>query len=237
MFRFPTFLTLGVIVCSQGWAQAEGETESDDVEFSATIDNGDPSSSQKRERDRLLQLLQKEVEPNLLKTDIDRLKRNVMRLGSYRKDWAQSGMDFLLANPTLAELYLYRFSILRNPRLNSKILDTLLAMPQLRYPTAPLAFAESLAVVSQDSRRLFKLLALGVQQNASLGPQYFRFVYETWGDRIPVEERLQFALNICGSFSQAAAEDNETLSQWIQEAQSLWGRVLAKELLACVRGA
>jgi len=195
----------------------------------------DFASTAKDERDRLLKILKTEVEPNLIKADADRIKRNVMRLGSYRRDWVQAASEFLVANAAVSELYLYQYTMTKNARLTKEILKTLLDFPTLRYPRGPLAFFSFFVIDRRDLDRPLLLLEKSVEQDPSLAPDIFASLSGTLGDAINLTSRLRFAEKACEK-TQLPASAIETIKLWRSQVKDFWERVVSAEAEACVRG-
>lgn len=186
------------------------------------------------EREQLLKTLKTEIEPHLLATDVDRLNKNIMRLGSYRTDWAEKGEEFLVANATLAEPYLYRYAILKNARLNRMILRTLLQFSSYRFPRAPMAFAQAL-VIDDESRILFvKLLGRIVSLQPQLSDPVLQFLSAHMD--LEADERLYVAFQACKGLGRSDAKTRELVQSWQRESGSVWARVFDDEVKACIGG-
>lgn len=188
----------------------------------------------REERQRVFQLLKTEIEPNLVKGDIEKLQRNVKSLGSYRREWVEKARETLVANPALSEFYLYRFVPLKNRRLNAEILATLLEFPTFREPRATIAFANDLAKTPQEKVGVLRLLEKAVLQDAHLATEAVQYVASGWGQDIPLDERLRFASAICGRLN--STQVHSTLEAWIQSTSGFWEKVMADELRACLKG-
>jgi hypothetical protein len=219
------------------FSENNDDAAGDDVVINSEVPP-DASQTFREEKAKLLQTLKAEVEPNLVKGDIDKLQRNVMRLGSYRKDWVQKSQNTLLANPALSELYIYRYATVKNPRLNHALLETLLMFTNFRFPRAALAFADDLARTTEDKERILNLFVKVVQQDQNLTQDVFQLVASDWGKDIPTEQKLYFAERICNRLANlpALSQSRAPLDQWIGSAGNLWEKVVAAEVQSCLRG-
>lgn len=187
------------------------------------------------ERDKFLTTLKKDIEPNLIKADIQKLNKNVMRLGSYRKDWVLSSEEFLTANAALAEPYLYRYAMLGNQRLNRAILRTLNHFQNLREPRAVLMFLHLFVDDTEQTVLAMDLLAKVVEQNPQLAVEAVSFLNGPISQKISLERRLQFGSRACSKVSSASLPAKEGLKAWQSKASSFWERVLADELDSCLK--
>lgn len=233
------FLLLCFYLTLPAYAEEAAQNSEDDNEMALpATPSGDSASDAApdvlAERQRIFQILKTEVEPNLVKGDIDKLQRNVKSLGSYRREWVEKARDTLVANPALSELYLYRFAPLKNRRLNAEILATLLEFSNYRVPRAALAFANDLARTPQEKVAILRLFEKVVNQDAHLGADVVQMVSSSWGQDIPLDERLRLASAICGRLNPAQMQS--VLNVWIQSASTFWEKVMAEEVRACLRG-
>lgn len=194
-----------------------------------------PGFDVQKERNRLLKKLREEIEPNLIEKDAVRLKRSVMRLGSYRDEWSQEAEDFLVANAALAELFLYDYSRVNNLRLNHRILDTLLRLDAYQYPMAPLAFAQSLSQEVEIKRKLLKLFSRVLSKQPALWPDYFRFLLGPWGKGLSNDEKIYFILSACREGAVFSLSFQDQIDQWLDGAEGFWSKVMAADLRSCVR--
>ncbi|MDB5038492.1 MAG: hypothetical protein JWQ35_2020 [Bacteriovoracaceae bacterium] len=190
----------------------------------------------KEERAKIAERLAKEIEPNLIKSDIQRLTKNVMRLGSYRKDWVQTSQDFLVANSALAELYIYKFSLLGNKRLNRSGLQTLTRFSTLREPRALLAHLYLFVDDQQEMMLSMALLSKAIEQEPSLAPEAIQFLNGPIGEKISLENKLQFGIKACGKLPSASLTYKEMLKSWKSKSSTFWELVLADELDHCLKG-
>lgn len=213
-----------------------GSDDADEMNLSSTPSETSSDAQQdfKEERQKIIQMIKTEVEPNLVKGDIDKLQRNVKSLGSYRRDWADKARDTLLANPALSELYIYRFVPLKNRRLNAEILQTLIQFKNFRAPQAAVAFAGDLAHTPSEKVAVLDLFEKVVNQDARLSSSIVAYLASGWGQDIPLDERLRFASAICGRLN--TSQVRETLQTWMQSASSFWEKVMAEDLQACLKG-
>ena len=187
-------------------------------------------------RNKYLNTLKNDVEPHLVRGDITKLNQNVMRLGSYHGSWAKKGRDFLVANAPLAELYLYRYAALNNPRLNTRILDTLIAFSNYKYPEAALAFADSLALSGADKVKSMGLFRKVILQNPEIAPDIFEFLAGSWGQDIPLNEKLGLAVSVCKRIPQMSGTLRGTFDNWGRSAEQFWELVASDELRSCYSG-
>jgi len=193
------------------------------------------SQEMKEERARLLNVLKTEAEPNLMEKDIQRLKRNVMRLGSFRSYWSLEAKDFLVGNAPLAELYLYDYSRIQNERLNTQIIDTLVRFTSFKFPTAPMAFASSLMANEGGAENLIRVFERIVEMEPRAAQDIFGFVFGSWGRDLPGASKFYFALKSCEAGYRAAGSQIDALGAGQED--SLWADVLVTELHACAEGA
>jgi hypothetical protein len=189
----------------------------------------------KEEREKFLNTLKKEIEPNLIKGDIQKLNRNVMRLGSYRKDWVVASEEFLLANAALAEPYLYRYSMIGNQRLNRAILKTLLHFPSLREPRAALMFLHVFVDDPEQTASAMDLLSKVIEQNPQLAAESTTFLNGPISQKIPLDKRLQFGAKACSKVASTATAAKEALKSWQAKSSQFWEKVLSDELDSCLK--
>lgn len=190
----------------------------------------------KEDREQLLQVLAKEVAPNLPAKDVERLQRSVQRRGSYRADWAQSSDVFLVANAPVAELIIYKFSLYKNSRLNDRLLDTLTQFENLRFPRASLAFAEVLGTDASSKIKVLKIIGKALHQDPTLGPDALALLTSSWGSSIPLEERLALASKSCAAWKKSSPQAQEVFARWNAEAESFWAKSFAVEIASCMKG-
>lgn len=192
-----------------------------------------------QEKARLLKLLKEEIEPNLVAADVQKLKKNVMRLGSFRAEWVQEAKDFLVANSPLAELYLYDYSRIHNPRLNSRILETLLQFSSYKYEAAALAFAEDLSINENSKSIVLELLekVLSKANSVELRTASLGLVFGEWGLQLRASEKLQMALKLCQSGAAFSLQDRGRLEEYSKRQADFWSTVMFEELRACYSGA
>lgn len=192
-----------------------------------------------QEKARLLKLLKEEIEPNLVAKDVQKLKKNVMRLGSFRAEWVQEAKDFLVANSPLAELYLYDYSRIHNPRLNARILETLLQFSSYKYETAALAFADDLSINEKSKSIVLELLekVLSKANSVELRTASLGLVFGEWGMQLKASEKLQMALKLCQSGASFSLQDRGRLEEYSKRQADFWSTVMFEELRACYSGA
>lgn len=212
------------------------DDETEDVPAQAEPAPDDAASRFKDERQNLMQVLAKEIAPNLPAKDIEKLQRAVQRLGSCRAEWSSSAQSLLVANAPVAELILYRYAFFKNKRLNSKILSTLGLLESLRFPRAALAFAELLGTDVPSKVQCLKVLERALNQEPGLGPDALTFIASPWGQEIPLEEKLRFFQQTCSVWRKTAPQAMEWVSRWSSEAQSFWAKLLSQEVAACLKG-
>lgn len=193
----------------------------------------DFGATSRADREALLKVLKSEIEAHLSKADSDRLKRNVMRLGSYRADWAKEARDFLLANAPVAELYLYQFSMMKNSRLNGLIRDTLLEFKSLRYPKAALAFLSFFVLDRERLDESLRLVEKAVAQDSSLAAEALALFGGSLGDSMSLVQRLSLAETVCrrGRIPESATD---IVRSWQTQAQSFWEKAISLELEGCL---
>ncbi|TVQ81331.1 MAG: hypothetical protein EA369_00210 [Bradymonadales bacterium] len=150
-----------------------------------------------RERARILEYIRAELQPGLIDRDVQRLRRNVMRLGSFRAEWSRDAREFLLANSSLAEWYLYDYARIQNPSLNRRIIETFLEFPSFQEPLAVLAFARDLELNDGGHSLLLQLFEHVVRLHPETAGWYQAFVRSHWADRVSEIERMQFELQLC----------------------------------------
>jgi hypothetical protein len=206
------------------------------IESSAVASNAEIEELYKKDRQEFLNKLKVEIEPNLIKGDIQKLNKNVMRLGSYRKDWAQAAEEFLVANSALAELYLYRYAALGNSRLNQAILKTLNRFQTLREPKAVLAFLHLFLSDSEQSVLAAILLNKMIDQSPQYVSEVIQVLNGPMGQKLSLETRLEIGSRACAkSSSQLTLIARETLKDWRTKASGFWSTVLGDELDNCLK--
>lgn len=247
VYPFCVFAMIGGLV-SGAAAQSSGQlvdkkpaSDQDESDFAAKAGQDvavfDFGATARADRDMLLKTLKTEVEANLSKADSDRLKRNVMRLGSYRSDWALEARDFLLANSPVAELYLYQFSMMKNPRLNSRIRDTLLMFTTLRYPKAALAFLSFFVIDRENYDDSLRLVQKAIKQDPSLSTEALLLFGGSLGEIMSLSERLNLASTACASRDgKIAPEAMDIVKSWRSLAKSFWEKTISAELEGCLPG-
>lgn len=236
---FALALPLLLIGTKIVWGEAatpEVVEETEDAPAQAAPSPEEANSKFKDERQNLMQILAKEIAPNLPVKDVEKLQRTVQRLGSYRSEWASSAKDLLVANAPVSELILYRYAFFKNPRLNTQILDTLNAFDSPRFPRAALAFAELLGVDQESKSKTLRLMSKSLNKEPSLGPDMLAFITGPWGAEIPLEEKLRFMQKSCGALRQTTPQAMEQAAQWASESQSFWSQLLSQEVVACLKG-
>lgn len=217
-----------------------GSTSTPGSEDAVTIEAKTPEATNSEieqiysaDREKFLTTLKKEIEPNLIKGDIQKLNRNVMRLGSYRKDWVVASEEFLSANAALAEPYLYRYASLGNVRLNRSILRTLNRMSNLREPRAVLMFLHVFVDDPEENVLALDLLSKVSEQNTQIAAEAVSFLNGPIVRKVSLERRLQLGSKICAKVSASAAKD--VLKAWQSAASTFWEKVLADELESCLK--
>lgn len=186
------------------------------------------------ERSRLLNHLKTQIEPNLLQRDLQRLRRNVMRLGSFRAEWVREAEKFLSENSAAAELFLYDFSRIKNPRLNKRILETLLDFKSYQFVSAPFAFSSELADNSEGRKLLLKLYARIVSVQPNIWPEYAQLLLQE-SDQSP--EYFQVFLSACRAGGRYGGELRTQMEDRLSSApQDFWSRLVVEDLRACLRG-
>lgn len=217
--------------------KAQVDVEEPSIEEPAAIPSaasGAPAEVSQKEN--FINLLKTDVEPHMLKGDIDKINHNVMRLGSYRREWVQSGRDFLIANSPVSELYLYRYSLVKNQRLNAEILETLLAFPSYRYPRAALSFADALGETESGKRQMLRLFQKVIAQDPSIAKSAFELVSSAWGRDLSTVEKLEFTSNNCAAAKILEPQQRQLIDTWRENAESFWEGVMSVEVSACLRG-
>ncbi len=195
----------------------------------------DFTANSKPEREKFLKILSSEIVPNAIKADLDKLKANTMRLGSYRQDWVSQARDVLVSNSAMSELYLYQYTMSKNTRLTREILETLLSFPGLRYPRASLAFFSFFVLDRRELDRPVLLLEKAIDQDPTMAPDAIASLAGGLGEGIPLSSRLRLAVKACEK-GQLPAASLDLIKQWRSQVQEYWERVLSAELEACVRG-
>lgn len=219
------------------FAQAPEAMEESEEVVTAPVPTAEASGNLFAEqRKSYLALLTREVESNLPSRDVQKLNQNVQRLGSYRFEWSKSAKDFLLANAPVAELMLYKYAAYKNIGLSSRILDTVMALENFRYPPAAVAFSEILGIDFESKIKTMSIMARAVSQDASLANDALTLISSPWGAEISATEKLYFLSRICGSLRKSGASLPAAFSTWSAESQSFWGRLLAQEVSACQKG-
>jgi len=190
--------------------------------------------SSEEERGRLLNHLKTQVEPNLLDRDLKRLKRDVMRLGSFRAEWVQESEKFLAGNSALAELFLYDFSRIKNPRLNEQIINTLLQFDSYQFPTAALAFESDLAQNPRAYSLVYQLLTRVVQKSPATFNQVATWLVQRNDNSA---DYFQIILAGCRTGSRLGGELRSQIEDRLSAAPSdFWTRMVVGDLRACLRG-
>lgn len=233
--RLPRWFLCTLLSVSPLQAQTpEGEAAEPEFEAATPPTVSAPSLSFEAERNELLQKLKKEVEPNLIQKDVQRLNQNVMKMGSYREDWAREGQEFLVANAPLAELYLYRYATLNNQRLNARILDTLTSFPTYRFPRATLFFADYFRAEPAAQGKLLTLFEQAIAQEPTLLNDVVTYLTSSlsYFDR---RDLLHFGVRVCKPIRAHATDSTKaSLAGWVLDAGDVWGRVLTAEFQSCL---
>jgi hypothetical protein len=233
-------LTGMVLTSVPGFGQTSSETGAEEG-VSLEAKPSAPTTSDlsvlfKEERDKILNRLKNDVEPNLIKADIQKLNGNVKRLGSYRRDWVLSAQEFLVANSNLAELYIYRYFPLKNMRLNRVGLRTLLLFPSFREIKAPLAFLNVFVDDPEQTLLAIQLLGRMVEQDPKIASEAVEALNGPLGERVSLESKLQFGIKACPKLPSPGTMYKEILKSWKSRASSFWELVLADELDPCLKG-
>lgn len=197
---------------------------------------GETTNRWRQEKVRLLKTLKEEIEPNLIKADVTRLKRNVMRLGSFRREWSKEAEDFLVANAPLAELYLYDYSRIKNSRLNQRILETLIKFPSYKYPIAALAMADSLAVNDKGKTLVIELFKSILAKHPRSLSDYMDFLQGRWAANLPGSQTLSVLLTACEAGAALSFDQTSILDRLSRNSSDLWTNVISSELRACLEG-
>jgi len=193
-----------------------------------------PAFNTDEERSRLLNHLKTQVEPNLLDRDLKRLKRDVMRLGSFRAEWVHESEKFLAGNSALAELFLYDFSRIKNPRLNEQIIGTLLQFDSYQFPTAALAFESDLSQNPTAYSLVYQLLARVVQKSPATFPEVAAWLVQKNDNSA---DYFQIILAGCRGGSRLGGELRTQIEDRLASASpDFWTRMVVGDLRACLRG-
>lgn len=246
-----TFVLQAALCCfalslffQQASAQPEFVEEMEGVEAERLAQEFPTQESQAKEYNeekvRLLKILKEEIEPNLIPKDKDRLKRNVMRLGSYRVGWAEEAMSFLVANSALSELYLYDYARIKNERLNERIVQSLTRFESFKYPLAALAFAEDLSLNSSGRAALLPLFEQVIERSSPDSrlqmKAYVDFVLSSWGTGLEPAARLRIALKACQAGVFFDLNERGRLESFFRSRPDVWSRVVFEELKVCFEG-
>jgi hypothetical protein len=218
---------------SLGWSVATAQEAAEEDSLIAPLPEASAPQQDQTQRQELLKVLRTEIEPNLPKSDVDKLNRSVQRLGSYRDEWAQQAQDFLIANSSVAELYLFRYSLLANKRLNHRILTTLAGFSSFRFPQAVVAFADAF---SAEKAEYLSLLTAALKQSPSLGSDALQVVLVQWGSNLSLQQKLLFLSQTCSVWKSAGAPAPEMIQSTLQQASSFWENALAQEVRSCLKG-
>lgn len=230
---FSKSLLLVGFSLSLSWSVATAQEAAEEDSLIAPLPESSAPQQDPSQRQSLLKVLRTEIEPNLPKADVEKLNRSVQRLGSYRDEWAQQAQDFLIANSSVAELYLFRYSLLANKRLNHRILKTLEGFPNFRFPQAVVAFADAF---SDEKAEYLSLLTAAVKQSPSLGSDVLQVVLVQWGSALSLQQKLLFLSQTCSVWKSASSPVPEMIQSTLQQARSFWENALAQEVGSCLKG-
>lgn len=221
---FGLLIAISTCALSKSFAQDAGPQGS-----------GGPSAfNLEEERSKLLNHLKTQVEPNLLDRDLKRLKRDVMRLGSFRSEWVKESEKFLAGNSALAELFLYDFSRIKNPRLNQQIINTLLQFDSYQFPTAALAFESDLAQNPAAYSLVYQLLNRVVQKTPAMFSQTASWLVQRNDNSA---DYFQVILTGCRAGSRLGGELRSQIEDRLASASSdFWTRLVVDDLRSCLRG-
>lgn len=187
-----------------------------------------------QERAEILKELQENIEPNLPERDVRRLKTNVKRLGSFRREWVTEAQKFLVENASLAELYIYNYSRVRNPRLNTRLIESLLRFESYKYPEAIWYFSEDLMVNEKGASALVPLLKKSLAQTPEVWIRVSPWLLNEGAQHFALEEHLVLARQACVMGAQIDFDQKQRLEAWASSSKSLWGQILAADLKACL---
>ncbi len=227
MFRQTRHIQFFVFVCGVSLCGGAHKVLAQAPEASATL-------NLEEERARLITHLKTQVEPSLLERDLKRLRRDVMRLGSFRAEWARESEKFLIENSALAELFLYDFSRIRNPRLNERILETLMKFSSFQNPTAVIAFESDLSVNPRGRALVYQLMAKVIKAQPQSWGQLSGWVLSQSDN---TADYFQVLLSACRSGSRLGGETRTFIGERLSSApQDFWSRLVVDDLRTCLRG-
>lgn len=182
-----------------------------------------------------MEQLQKEIEPNLPAKDVQRLKRNVKRLGSFRAEWREESQDFLVKNATLAEFFILNYSRIKNLRLNTQLVETLTKFESYKDPEAIVAFSESLGENEKGKALLVPLFKKLIQQQSRVWPMLYSLIFSDWGQSLGEDLKLSLSNQACQAGAAFDFDQRQFLEALSSQSRSLWGRILSAELKSCLQ--
>ncbi len=217
--------------------ELRAQTSDDDIlldnEQKVSGSSSPMTSSFSPERDRLLVQLKSEIEPNVLPADVQKIRRNISKLGSYNSKWSEEAADFLTTNSSLVELFLYDYSRVKDRRLNSKLLNVLLAFENYQYPLAPLYFSSDLIHNLESVAGLLPLMKKMISLHPDLFQSYWEWISE---QELSDSQKIDFLRKSCESGAVFSLDLRSQIENTFQMNRSLWGDVFLSEVRRCMKG-
>jgi hypothetical protein len=210
---------------AEEWKAEEAMSSEASAESSSVLDAG---------RTEWMRVLKEEVLPNLPTEDANRLRRSVQQRGSLRDDWSRTAHEFLIANAAVAELVIYDWSQRGNQRLNQKLLETLLAFPQFRYPEAALLFAEVFGQRSELHQMSVALVEKALKQEPRLAQRFFELTQTAWGQNLSRSDFLLLWSRACAVLPSLDSRAKAQILQQTSAAYTFWEKALSLEVQSCL---
>jgi hypothetical protein len=232
--RFRVIFSVGVLGCCSVLCDLKAQEASvADSQQNSSNAEGAPLNLDD-EKAKLLNQLKTQIEPSLLERDLKRLRRDVMRLGSFRSDWVSESEKFLAGNSALAELFLYDFSRVKNARLNEKILETLLDFPSYQFPTAVLAFESELSLNPRGRSLVYELMSRVLSKSPQVWPNFSAWLLSQNDNSA---DYFQIFLSACRAQARLGGQARSQIEEKLAAApQDFWSRLVIEDLRACLRG-
>lgn len=188
------------------------------------------------EKAQLIRMLKEEIEPNLLPADVRRIRRNIMRLGSFNAAWSKEAMDFLVANAPLVELFLYDYVRLQNSRLTEKIIQTLMQYESFQYPRAALFFSSEFLHNKDEASAYAQLVKHIVSKHPEVFEDYFLWMFSSGARSLKFVQKADFLQKACKAGAQFGINLRSQIDQWLKQEQELWSQLFLEEVRTCLKG-
>jgi hypothetical protein len=88
----------------------------------------------------------------------------------------------------------------------------------------------------EQKKKVLRLMQKVASSQPQILPDVMQLVESSWGQDLPLEYRLHFAVQLCGQVSRSSTGVRTSVNSWLQSSSSFWQQAVSAELNACLRG-